>query len=441
MKNLLKNNQEDNLTGEKMLQTCKYLFPKNRSLMGPDIRESYRTFQDLHQEFKKIIFNTGQKVFDWEVPEEWIINDAYLEHESGRKFAEFKKNNLHLVGYSIGINKLISKEDLASKLYSLPEMPDAIPYITSYYKDNWGFCISDNERKKLKNGSYKVIIKSQKMKGKLYFGETFIKGKINKEILISCNICHPQMANDDISGPAVSTFISKWLSLRNNYYSYRVIYIPETIGSIVYISKNYSRLKKNLIAGYTVTNIGGLKNFSFVSTKDGNTLSDKAARIAIKTYGRNGYEYGWEMRGSDERQFGSPKLNLPISSLMRTHHSKFREYHTSEDKFNKTVTPKSLNDGYNFVKKVLEIIDSNFIPLTIHPCEPFLSNTKIYSSISLSNQSKKVINILNIISYMDGKNSVIDISIKLGMNYNTVLEIVEVLLKHKKIKKKHISNF
>jgi len=413
----------------------------NRNLVGIEILHTLKLIKQIDKKLKVYSVDTGKKIYDWKIPHEWKILKGYIVKPDGKKICDINKNLLHVVFHSKAVNKTLSLQELQKHLYSSKKVPNAIPYITSYYKDNWGFCISDNERKKLKNGNYKVIIKSQKMKGKLYFGETFIKGKVNKEILISCNICHPQMANDDISGPAVSTFISKWLSLRNNYYSYRVIYIPETIGSIVYISKNYSRLKKNLIAGYTVTNIGGLKNFSFVSTKDGNTLSDKAARIAIKTYGRNGYEYGWEMRGSDERQFGSPKLNLPISSLMRTHHSKFREYHTSEDKFNKTVTPKSLNDGYNFVKKVLEIIDSNFIPLTIHPCEPFLSNTKIYSSISLSNQSKKVINILNIISYMDGKNSVIDISIKLGMNYNIILEIVEVLLKHKKIKKKHISNF
>ena len=248
-----------------MYKWCVDLFPINRSIMGDGVRNtlSYikKEFPDL--EIKKI--KTGTKIFDWEVPNEWNVKEAYIEDLKGNRIIDFKKNNLHLMSYSVPIDKWMNLNELNKHLYSIEEQPDAIPYVTSYYKKNWGFCISHNQRKKLKNTNFHVVIKSSLNPGYLNYGEILIKGKTTNEILLSTYICHPSMANNEVSGPVVTLALTKFINkIKSRNFSYRIIFIPETIGALAYLSYNHKKMKKNIKAGFILTCVGDNNNFSFM---------------------------------------------------------------------------------------------------------------------------------------------------------------------------------
>ncbi len=230
---------KDNIQGERMIKLAKKLFPLNRSICGPDIRKSFGFFQNNHKEFKRISFKSGEKVFDWIIPNEWIIHDGYIEHESGKRFAEFKKNNLHIVGYSIPVELIMDKKSLLKKIYTLENQKDSIPYVTSYYSKDWGFCLDKNTLDKLPDGKYKVKIKSEFNKGTLDLIEAKIMGEHDKEIFFSSYLCHPSMANNELSGPVLINEILSYIKKQypNSKYTYRFVLLPETIGSIAYLSK------------------------------------------------------------------------------------------------------------------------------------------------------------------------------------------------------------
>ena len=231
--------------GKKMYMLSKKLWPYNRSITGEGVRETFKVLKKEISYLKTFEIPTGTKAFDWTIPKEWKIEDAYIICPNGKKICEFKKNNLHVVGYSRPINKSMSLNDLQKNLFSLPKKKHAIPYVTSYYDKNWGFCIKHSDREKLKNGIYKVVINSKLFDGSLTYGEAIIKGKSKKEILLSTYICHPSMANNELSGPVVTTYLTKFLKkLKNRFYTYRIVFVPETIGSIFYIKKNFKKLKK-----------------------------------------------------------------------------------------------------------------------------------------------------------------------------------------------------
>ena len=261
-----------------MLKWAKDLFPICRSLAGPGNRKTLKYFFKLNKEFKIFKFKSGTKVFDWKIPDEWSVKDAFIQHSSGKKFAEFKKNNLHLVGYSIPVKKTISRKDLMQKIYTQKDQPNAIPYVTSYYNKSWGFCISDKEKKKLPSGSYKVVIDSKIEKGNLEVAEAVIKGKLKKEIFFSSYICHPSMANNELSGPVLLNALMLYVKDKypKNNYTYKFVLLPETIGSIAYISKFRKILKKNVICGFVLTCVGDERGYSFVNTPNENTLADEA---------------------------------------------------------------------------------------------------------------------------------------------------------------------
>ena len=241
---------EDLSAGKEMLLFAKELYPMNRSLMGPDIRNSYSRFREKHKEFKQIEFNTGDKVFDWTVPKEWIINEGFIEHESGKRFALFSENNLHLMGYSAPVDKILTKEQLLQKIHTHPTDNSAIPYVTSYYKEDWAFCMSSNQVQELPSGNFKVFIDSKFTDGKLCLQEALIKGESDKEIFFSSYLCHPSMANNELSGPVLLNKIIDYIkSIKNKYYSYRFVLLPETIGSIAYLSLRKDILKKNVFCG------------------------------------------------------------------------------------------------------------------------------------------------------------------------------------------------
>ena len=418
----------------KIFNFAKKIIDHPRSLSGFGVRKTLDDIKKILPNLKIKSFKSGNNVFDWKIPKEWEVNDAYIVTPEGKKICEYKKNPLHLVGYSIPIKKSLNKNGLLKNLHSLPHLKNAVPYITSYYKKNWGFCISHNQKKKLKKGIYKIHIDTKLKKGVINYGELIIKGKSKKEILLSTYICHPKMANNEISGISVLTYLSKWILSKKRNFSYRIIFIPETIGSIAYIKKNFKTLKNNIIAGFIITCVGDNKNFSYIPSRYGNTLSDFVAKKILNERKKKFTSYSWLDRGSDERQFCAPNIDLPICSITKSKYGTYKEYHTSLDKLGTTVVPEGLNESYNIYKNCLNYLENNydskfFIPKNNCFCEPHLSKRNLYPSISTLQTAKKVKSMMNILSYVDGNNSILEIA---KLCHLSILEVKKYLIIFKK---------
>jgi aminopeptidase-like protein len=318
--------------------------------------------------------------------------------------------------------------ELQKHLYSLPEQSDAIPYITSYYKERWGFCISDNLRSQLEDGDYQVVIDTKLFNGVLNYGELLIEGTSKEEVFISSYVCHPSMANNELSGPTVVTFLSKWLTdLKSRKYSYRIVLIPETIGSITYLSKHYQEMKENIIAGFNVSCVGDDRAYSFLPSRHGGTISDKVATHVLKWLAPNYVKYSWEDRGSDERQYCAPGIDLPIASIMRSKFGEYPEYHTSLDNLVDVVTPKGLEGGYLALKYALELIERNEKLKVSVLCEPQLGKRGLYPTLSTKKSGKETRLMMNLISYCDGDHTILDIAEKINVPSWELYELIEKL--------------
>ncbi len=419
--------------GKIMYKWAKDLFPLNRSLTGKGTRDTLKYIRKIIPEIKIFEVPSGKKVFDWRVPNEWNVKEAWIKDKKGKKICNFLDNNLHLVGYSKPIKKIISLEKLQNHLYSLPKQPTAIPYVTSYYKENWGFCISHAERKKLIPGDYEVCIDSSLSPGHLTYGEIILHGKKKREILLSTYICHPSLANNELSGPVVATAILKYLkTLKNREYTYRVIFIPETIGSITYLSKHYKKLKKNLDAGFVLTCLGDDNSYSMVESRYGNTLADNISKHVLKYHDSKYLYYPFLERGSDVRQYSAPGIDLPVCELMRTKYGEYKEYHTSLDNLN-YITEKGLQGGFDIVKKCIEILEKNKIFKVNMLCEPQLSKRQLYPDISTKNKDEKVRCMINFIAYCDGSKNLLEIAEKIKKNAHDLFDVADTLLQKKVI--------
>ena len=407
------------------------LWPINRSLTGNGVQRSLLILKKFIGKLKIISVPSGTKCFDWEVPMQWDVDDAYILDPQNNKICQFKKNNLHLVGYSHSIKKKLSLKKLKQKLFYIKELPNAIPYITSYYKKNWGFCITYNDFKKLKIGDYKIFINSKIKKGNLKYGEFLKKGRDKREILFSCNICHPSMANNEFSGPIVLANIARWLNNINTKYSYRVIFIPETVGCLAFLKKNLKNLKNKLLFGYTITCIGDGGNFSFLPDKNSSSLVNRFTLNFFKKNKIRIKKYSWLDRGSDERQYCAPNIELPIASIMRSKYNTFNEYHTSLDKYGDVVKEKYLKDSVLILKKLIMNIEKIQIPYTKIKGEPFMTKYKLYPTLSNKNQKKKTEKIMNILSYCNNKYQINDISKLTRINNTNIKKYMKILFKKK----------
>ena len=412
----------------------KKLFPLCRSITGKGIIETLKVIRKEFTNFKIKKIKSGSKVYDWKIPSEWNIKDAYVKDHTGKKIIDFKKNNLHILGYSGPVNKLISKNDLIKKLYYLKKQPDAIPYVTSYYQKRWGFCITHNNFKKIQTNyktkdKFKVFIDSNfNKKGNLNYGEIILRGSSKQEILVSTYVCHPSMANNELSGPIVSmSLINYYKKFNKLKKTIRFIFIPETIGSISYLNKNLSYLK-NTIGGFNLTCIGDERNHSCMFSKYGNKPSDFAIIQAYKKIKIKKFKiYPFLSRGSDERQFNSPGIDLPISSIFRTKYGEFPEYHTSLDNFN-LVTIKGLKGGYNVAKESINILLKNIYPKSKILCEPQMSKRGLYPTISSKNNVILSQKYLDFLQYSDGTNSLLQISKRIKLKIRDVKKINRILL-------------
>ena len=406
------------------------LWKINRSITGEGLRETLRHIKDRLPSLNIYSVKTGTKVFDWNIPQEWKVNKAYIITPEGRKICDFSKNNLHLIGYSIPFMGSVSFEVLKEHLHMLPSQPKAIPYVTSYYNKRWGFCLSMEQFKELKEGLYQVIIDTELFDGELNYGELIIPGRSEKEVLLSSYICHPSMANNELSGPTVLTFLAKWIqNLSDRKYTYRIVFIPETIGSITYIASNYKVMKKNVFAGFNVTCVGDNRSYSFIPSRKGNTCSDFVARHVLKWIDSNYLSYSWLDRGSDERQYCAPGVDLPIASITRTKYGEYPEYHTSLDDLQNVVTPDGLNGGYWALRRAIEVIEKNKYFKVNITCEPQMGKRGLYPTLSTKETHKKVNLMMDFISLCDGDVSLLNIAEILKVPIWNLYELSEKLLK------------
>ena len=418
-----------NSSSTQMYQWMKDLFPLCRSITGEGVRGTLKYFRKILPDLAIHEVPSGTKAFDWVVPDEWTIRDAYIEDESGKKIVDFQKNNLHLMGYSEPVDEWMNLDQLNEFLYSLPEQPSAVPYITSYYKKRWGFCISYEQHMTLKKGNYHVVIDSEIKTGVMNYGEIIIPGKSSKEVFLSTYVCHPSMANNELSGPVVTTAIVKWLSsLKDLEYTYRIIYIPETIGSILYLSKHFEHLKKNVIAGFNITCIGDERCYSYLPSRDGGTLSDKVSLHVLKHIDSNFLRYKWTDRGSDERQYCAPGIDLPIATIMRSKYGEYPEYHCSLDNLN-LVTAKGLEGGFNAIKSAISVIEENKFYKATVLCEPQLGKRGLYPTLSTKNTRKKVETMMNLLTYCDGTINLLEIAELIDKPFWELVPIINKLKK------------
>ena len=402
------------------------LWPINRSLTGEGNRKTLKILSEIIDlDIKEV--PSGTTCFDWTIPPEWNIREAWIKDENGKIVVNFADNNLHLLGYSTPMHAKMPLAELKPNLYSLPDYPEVIPYLTSYYKERWGFCMSNNQLKSLKEGIYEVYIDSDlNPKGSLTYGEAILKGNSDKEVLFSTYICHPSMANNELSGPLVTSFIYKALKEMGNLkYTYRFLFVPETIGSIMYLSKNGAHMKDKLIAGYTVTCIGDPGNFTYKRSRIGNSLGDRAAELVLKQTENKYTIKDFFPSGSDERQYCSPGFNLPVGSLMRTMYGLYKEYHTSAD--NKSfISFDAMQGSIDKYLEIVKLIELNEFYINSMPyCEPQLGKRGLYPTLgSQKNQAKFVEALLWFLNYSDGSHDLIEIIDKSGLHYAEFFDII-----------------
>ena len=412
------------------------LFPICRSITG---KGTLKTLKLIKKEFKDLKIKkikSGEKVFDWVIPPEWNIKEAYIVDKNGVKIVDFKNNNLHIIGYSIKVNRIIKKKDLIKNLFYLKAQPEAIPYITSYYKKRWGFCLTYNQFKEINikysdEDAFKVVINSNlNNNGSLNYGELIIKGKSRKEILISTYICHPSMANNELSGPIVSMSLINYFIGKKLNKTLRFIFIPETIGSIAYLSRNLKYLKRYVIGGYNLSCIGDERKHSCMLSKNENSPSDEALLLSYKKMNIRNYKiYPFLNRGSDERQYNSPGIDLGITSIFRSKYTEYPEYHTSLDNFN-VVTLKGLTGGYNVAKNSIKIIQNNTYPISKILCEPQMGKRGLYPTLSVKSKRKETKKFMDFLQYSDGFNSLNKISKLINLDIKSTKKIYKVLSKN-----------
>jgi len=396
--------------GQAMHRLMTELYPICRSITGNGNRQTL----DILRRFIPLEVHevpTGTQVFDWTVPREWNIRDAYVKNTKGERVVDFKESNLHVVSYSVPVQRRLRLQELREHLFSLPDRPDWIPYRTSYYSESWGFCVSHNQLEALADEEYEVCIDSSLTDGHLTYGEYLLPGQTTDEILISCHICHPSLCNDNLAGIALAVhlamLVAQWPERR---YSYRFLFIPGTIGSITWLARNEVHAQR-IKHGLVVTCVGDGGRFTYKRSRRGNADID---RVALHVLKQSGHQYASEEffpYGYDERQYCSPGFNLPVGCLMRSPHGSFPEYHTSADNLD-FVRPENLATSLDAYRQVIEVLEGNGSYLNLNPkCEPQLGRRGLYNAVGAdSHQTLDQMALLWVLNLSDGAHSLLDIS-------------------------------
>lgn len=409
-------------TGLEMYHLISELYPICRSITGDGVRKSLHILQQLIPlEIHEI--PTGTRVFDWVIPKEWNVRDAYVKNSLGEKVIDFQTSNLHLLNYSIPIARKMPLSELKEHLFTLPEHPDWIPYRTSYYKENWGFCLRHNDLKRLKEGEYEVYIDSSLEEGHLTYGEYYLSGETEEEVLFSCHVCHPSLCNDNLSGMALATFLARYLTSQPRRYSYRFLFIPGTIGSITWLCLNEDKTDR-IQHGLVISGVGDAGAMTYKKSRRGNADIDRAVSHVLK---HSGEEYAIEEfspYGYDERQYCSPGFNLPIGRLGRTPFGKYPEYHTSADNLD-FVKPEYLMNSYARYIEIVSILENNKTYINTNPkCEPQLGKRGLYGTLG-GEQNKKMgeMAMLWILNYSDGNHSLLDIAERSNIEFRVIHQV------------------
>ena len=408
-----------------------------RSITGNGLRDTLKVFSGFLPGFEIHEVPSGTEVFDWVVPDEWNIAGAYLVGPDGERVVDFANSNVHVVSYSTPIDVELDLEDLQPHLHSDPDHRQAIPYVTSYYNRTWGFCLTQEQRDVLVPGTYRAVIDSTLEPGSLTYGEWVLPGETDAEVLISTYVCHPSLANNELSGPVVAVAIARWLlTLPTRKYTYRIVFVPETIGPITYLSRNLENSRKKVVAGFNLTCIGDEGDYSYLASRDGNTPIDRIAqRVVAKT--SQPVVYSFMDRGSDERQYCAPGIDLPLISLMRTRYGHFEEYHTSADNL-EFVTPAGLQGGFDLVRDCIAELETSEYLTTPVKGEPQLGKRGLYHTIHARTVADEVLLRTHILAYSDGSHSVQDIAGLTGRPVSEITLLTSELAEHGLIKYSHL---
>jgi aminopeptidase-like protein len=419
--------------GIQMYRLVSELFPICRSITGNGVRETLTQIKSvILLEVKEV--SSGTQVFDWKVPKEWRIEDAWVKNSKGDKIIDFKKSNLHVLNYSAPIRKKVTLNELKKHLYTIPDHPDWIPYRTSYYQENWGFCISHKQFAELKDESYEVLIESSLEDGFLTFGEFYLKGANSDEVLISTHICHPSLCNDNLSGIALAAILGRYLSTVSLNYSYRFLFIPGTIGSITWLSLNKESASK-IQHGLVLACVGDSGSFTYKKTRIGKAEIDKVVTYALKNSAKDFNVIDFFPYGYDERQYCSPGFNLPVGCLMRTPHGQYPEYHTSADNL-EFIKPENLAESLSVYLDVLNIVEENKKYMNQNPmCEPQLGKRGLYQNVGGHADSEKFqLALLWTLNLSDGQNSLLDISERSKIDFRLISEAADILVEKRLLK-------
>lgn len=403
--------------GQELYDLCGRMFPYCRSITGDGVRQTLADLQEVVPEITTHEVPTGTPAFDWTVPREWRIRDAWIKNSRGEKILDFKETNLRVMGYSLPLDAEMSLAELKKIIYTQPDQPDVIPYVTSYYKERSGFCMTQQEKDALPEDTYHAYIDSELFDGSLTYGELILPGETDDEILLSTYVCHPSMANNELSGPAVSVYLAKWLkSLPHRRYTYRFVYIPETIGSITYLSQDdhLAYMKAHVKAGFNLSCVGDDRTYTYVESRYGDTLADRVARNVLHFHYPQYEHRTFLQRGSDERQYNAPGVDLPVCAICRSKYGEYPEYHTSKDDMG-LISPSGLQGAYEVYQKCIEALEANQTYQVQCYCEPQLGKRGLYPTISQKGSYDAVKAMTDFIAYADGRNDLIAISDRIGV--------------------------
>jgi aminopeptidase-like protein len=420
---------ESTSLGDEIYSLIRDLYPICRSITGEGFRETLARIRneiplDVHE------VPSGTQVFDWTVPKEWNIRDAYVKNTRGERIIDFRKHNLHVVNYSVPLHRKMSLAELRNHLHTLPDQPDWIPYRTSYYKENWGFCLSHNQLQAIPEDEYEVCIDSALKNGSLTYGECYLSGQSPKEVLISCHACHPSLCNDNLSSVATATFLAKYVGEAQLRYSYRFLFIPGTIGAITWLSQNEDHIN-TIQHGLVLTCVGDRGHITYKRSRRGDAEIDRAVAHVLKHSGQRYDIEDFSPYGYDERQYCSPGFNLPVGCFMRTPHGKFPEYHSSADNL-ELMDPASLAHSLLTCLSVFYVLENNRCYCNQNPkCEPQLGRRGLYRAMG-GNRDEKLQEtaMLWVLNQSDGEHSLLDIAERCGLAFETVHDAAGLLLRH-----------
>ncbi len=418
--------------GREMHALATRLFPLPRSLAGSAFRDSLGMIEEVTGPMERHRFATGESVLDWTVPPEWELREAWIKGPDGRTVVDMEDTNLHVVSYSVPVSQRMSLDSLQEHLFSLPEQPDAIPYRTTYYKRDWGFCLSETQRQALEPGEYEVHIDSELPDGHVEIGEVVIPGSSDREVLLSTYLCHPSMANNELSGPMVVAQLARLLARREQpRYTYRCLFAPETIGAICYLSRFGDRLRERLAAGYVVTCIGDPGPFTYKFSRQGDSLADRAALHVLTKSDEPHRLMDFYPARSDERQYCSPGYDLPVGSLLRSTYDTFSEYHTSNDDL-ELVTADALGHSLRVYHRVIEALEAaRTYEATMPYGEPQMSKRGLYPTTgairSLEGERRDMMFLLN---FCDGQGDLLAAGERVGRPIWELAPVARTLVEH-----------